>query len=217
MKSRGADRNFSSKFGYLPSEIDARLRPLRANDLLPGGGASAPDLVSNQIALMILMMIPRRAVESYEVGLRAAKLRLLQPPGLKAALGWDSPEPLTFAGALVLLLECLDLEWRAVRVEDDGRRAFITITRDGRAFDLVFVEDLEATAATVGDDPARYEDQGAAYMGQAFFMGAGALKQIALTMLHSESGWAEDGAMHRRASAIREAAKLNVLEAVGKS
>lgn len=78
MKSRELEKMLAGLTGWTLSEIDQRMRPLRAEGLpafaSTARGLHAPDIAPIHAAMMLLQLVSRRAVDAGQVGRTARQL-----------------------------------------------------------------------------------------------------------------------------------------------
>lgn len=208
MKSRDFE-GLTAYLGLTRSQIDQRIRLLRYAGMIPSGGRGphAPELEPLHVALILLQFASPTATSAMEHGLRAGSLRMVAPPGCAHLLGRPAETELSLAAALVVLLvEVGQHTWRRLIVDAEGRRATLTIIRDGRPLDVHFVPEPEKFSEFVGRDPARYEAFGSSQAAASLTVGAAFIEQMGLRLRGATDAFA-GLSMQERASALAEIAR----------
>jgi len=169
MNSKQLERLLTRLSGYAPGEIDQRMRPLRAHELIPHGpvGRHAPDLEPLHVALCLLALVARRASDAGPTLVRAMSLRCIPHP---EALDVKFEE---LAPAIAIAVALGPSVVRRIEVAADGRMAWLD------AFDRRFhFTDNPAAFDQVALHPESYDTQGASYLGHAIVFGTGAIERI---------------------------------------
>lgn len=121
MKSRELEKLLAGLTGWTSSEIDQRMRPLRAEGLpafaSTARGLHAPDIAPIHAAMMLLQLISRRAVDAGPVGRTA---RQLGP----ASEETGPPVSLTFF-LTMLLTNGMPLQLTRFEATPDGKNVWL--------------------------------------------------------------------------------------------
>lgn len=196
MRARSLELRLAKMLDYPEGQIDQRLRELRTFGLIPTGGRGvhAPQIDATHAAAMLLMMVSLRATDAFSIGFCAMNLEFVPVPGVGDAFyGYSDQSRLTLGGALAYLLSAPSAPWSKLEVDCDGLRAWLQIEMNGEPLELLFVADKAAVADRIRGDFSVYRNQGAAYIGHRFVLGAGQAAQISYHLTHEvEAGWAGD-------------------------
>lgn len=195
VNTKDFEKRLARLTGWTESEMDQRVRPLRDGGLFErGAGRHTPNLTALQASLILLQLVARRSTEASEVGRRTWDLKAVVPPGapewVRLLLEADKlPQIMSLAFELP---ESATIE--SLRLPSDGSYAWLTLRRGSLTCPVWFTADEEKTQ-WVSDHPDAYENQGATFVGQCFYMGAGTFAEIALGLkTEKQSGWVGDEA-----------------------
>ena len=162
------------------------MRPLREANILSHGprGISVPYADVIEVCYMVFAMVSRRPTNSGETARRTADLQLVAPPGLSDWNGIDLQGKWPLLVLLSTLIKRPILgDYRRLEVAEDGRRAWLTVEHGSAGtIDLLFVcpTRYEKMVRHIGAELETYKNQGAAYCGHRFVIGAGAIGQIGI-------------------------------------
>lgn len=185
MIARELEKLLTFHSGYQPGEVDQRVRPMRANGLIPFGprASYAPHLEPLHIALVVLAMVSRRAADSGKIAMRAMDLQMVPREG--CAL---EPKPLavmlaaavSYAGTLIERIE----------ISCDGSMAWATVLLEGASHRILFMDNYKATRA-IAADSSKYDAFGLSYSGHWFILTGAVIDQIKAAMTERDAGYSE--------------------------
>lgn len=171
MTARELEALLQQLSGYSQSEIDQRIRPLRAANLIPHGprGSNAPHMQPIDTVFALFAMISRRAVDAGPTAVRASALKLARRPEIDWYSGATLLEVLedafTTYGPNINRFEALS----------DGSAAWIELDQDGKSTTALFVEEKILKSKTKNK---KYENFGSALCNHRFIVGRKALSEL---------------------------------------
>ena len=174
---------YLSRFARGPSEMDLRVRGLRAEGHLPTvRGRHAPHVTARQAAMMMLSAVSPRAVEAGAYASKIAALRVAPREGL------DVPEGTSFGDYLSDLIaspEILaNLPSFHIEILEDGRLVRIVFA-GGRT--IVFTSEQSVLRGLRGS-PENYDKVGYFGFERRFYMSKGALQDVAIRIAEDDIG-----------------------------
>jgi len=174
---------YLSRFARGPSEMDLRIRGLRAEGHLPTvRGRHAPHVTPFQAAMMMLSAVSHRAVEAGACASRIAALKVVPRPGL------DLSEGVTFGSYLGELLSSPaalhDLPRFHIEILEDGRFARVLFSGGGS---IVFTSD-ERVHRELQQWPEYYDKTGHHGFERRFYMSQSALLDVAGVIADDDVG-----------------------------
>ena len=174
---------YLARFARGPSEMDLRVRGLRAEGHLPTvRGRHAPPVTPLQAAMMILSVVAHRAVEAGSLASRIGALPVVPRAGL------DIPNGETFAEYLASLISSpaavAEVPRFHVEIPEDGRFARVVFA-DGKS--ILFTGD-QHVRQDLEQMPERYDSTGRHAFERRFYMSRSALLELAGVIADDDVG-----------------------------